>query len=211
MFLRIGVSCLTICLASPAWCAEPAQIAGTGSPPTLQDSFAGLQPGFEYATAFRTAAGTPATISRLQVAAYHYNGVQGDVATFRIYSNVLGKPSAELALFEATNLPGLPAADPPSTAPLLSLAPSNPVVLQPSATYWLAGSTTQQQVNWVHGLNVFMPDASRSTGGVWSVSPGSNALAFALFATPIPEPSSAVLIVCMVGALVARQKRQRRV
>lgn len=214
MIRRLGCYCLAYlltCALAPDRCLGQVQIAGSGgTPPALQDSFTGVFPDTEVASAFFTAPGAPATLTELQIAAYHYNGIEGDSATFRIYSDVAGGPGVELVSFAAMNLPGISAADPPSTAPILSLAPSAAVVLQSSTKYWLAAATTDVQVNWVHGLNALSQGAIRFTGDTWTVDPDDNGNepAFALFATAIPEPATASLLAtALVGAAWFRTRR----
>jgi hypothetical protein len=202
---RVGLKALslaTLLLAGvflPARCVAQTLVAGTGGiPPALQNSFHIMNEGQEGAVSFITNPGAPWTITQVQVAAYHYDGIQGDSATFRIYTDVLGLPGTEVVSFAVTNLPGLPAVDEPSSAPVLNLIPTAPLVLQPSTKYWLSCITTQQQVNWVHGLNALAPLAFKSAGGAWQPSnPNGNAPAFALLGMSIPEPTS--LLLCCLG------------
>ena len=208
--------CLATCLVMWSFLSASTfaqlQMAGSGgSPPALQDSFVILLPDRELAYAFTTAPGVPKTITELQVAAYHYAGIDGDSATFRIYSDVAGAPGTELVSFVGTGLPSLPAAEPPSAAPILSLPPSASVALPSLTTFWLAASTADEQVNWVHGLNALSQGAIRLAGESWNVDPGANgnAPAFALIGTPMPEPSAlALATLSMLG--VARLRRSSR-
>ncbi len=205
---RCWLACFLVWNVSSGLTAAEVLIAGSGgSPPALQDSFTGLSPDLEVASAFVTESGAPSTLAQLQIAAYHYADVEGDSATFRIYSDVAGGPGVELVSFAADNLPGISAVEPPSTAPITNLTPSAAVILQPSTKYWLAASTTDTQVNWVHGFNALSQGATRSNGGAWTVDSADNGNepAFALYASTVPEPSTALLAVVGMLGVTRRQ------
>ena len=186
-------------------------IAGTGgSPPVTQSSFVGLAPGGSpYAASFLVPAGSSYALTHLQLAAYHYPGVNGTTATFSINPDANGVPGLPLTSFNASIIESFTEA----TA-ALTLTPTGSPVLQGGQKYWLVGRSTSDYVNWVHAFNKFGETAG-ATGTSWQVSQGSNLPAFAVLGAAVPEPSALILVaIAVAGGVLSRHggesRRERR-
>jgi hypothetical protein len=93
-----------------------------------------------------------------------------------------------------------------TTQQVLEAAAPEDVMLDSGVTYWIVGGTSQGQVNWNLGDNVFGTAAYRVNGDDWVVLAHTNVSAFALLGTPVPEPSCLLLM----GALSLPLTRRRR-
>jgi hypothetical protein len=168
-------------------------------PPFWTDSFWGLTPTIEQAFPFEVIPGGPYLAEALEVAVYHYEGLAGDTAEFSIHFDEAGLPGTEIATFELSGIS--------TTQQVLTATPLEVPVLDSGTAYWLVGSTSYGQVNWNLGDSVLGPSAYRVAGDDWIVIPDTNVSAFAILGSPVPEPSSAVLL---GGSLVFLTWRSRR-
>jgi hypothetical protein len=185
--------------AAPGSAAVIAGSSLASPPPFWTDSFWGLTPTIEQAFPFEVIPGGPYLAEALEVAVHHYEGLAGDTAEFSIHLDEAGLPGTQIATFPLSGIS--------TTQQVLTATPLEVPVLNPGTAYWLVGSTSQGQVNWNLADSVFGPAAYRVAGDDWVVLANTNVSAFAILGSPVPEPSSAIL---MGGVLVFSAWRGRR-
>jgi len=201
----LSKSTLIILLASRVVLAGPVdsgQVVVAGSslearPPFWEDSFWGIVQSIDRAFPFDVQPFGPYLVTELQVPAYHYVGLGGSSAEFTIHFDDAGFPGAEIARFDIVGIST-------SQVVLTSLL-SEPVLLESNARYWIIGSTFSGQVNWNLGDSVFGEAAFRVDDGEWQFLANSNVSGFALLGTPVPEPTTLVLLAA--GAVVMRKRK----
>jgi hypothetical protein len=165
-------------------------------PPFLPDSFWDLTPSVDRAFPFQLIPGGPYLVEELQIAAFHYEGLTGDTAEFSIRTDDNGFPGSEIATFAVE---GITTTEQVITVPVLEHS-----VLDSGTTYWLVGSTLQQQVNWNLGDDAFGPGAYQVEGQEWVLLRQTNTSAYAILGSAVPEPSSAVLLACLIFLTAGR-------
>ena len=127
-----------------------------------------------------------------------------------------GLPGATLSAYSVTNLPVRPDGSGPITYPLMSVATPNRPVLMPGK-YWISLSTPdanfQSDIYWYNRDDrscLLAVLSSPVNGTAWSgtnanVSPAPQVR---VSATPVPEPTSASLLLVGGVMLVARRRKR---
>jgi hypothetical protein len=204
--VRTSLYTVTALVASLAFVGQPANaapivVAGSSlesPPPFWENSFWAMNSTIERAFQFTVVPGGPYRLETLQIAAYHYEGMAGSTAQFAIHLDEAGLPGAQITAFSFNDIG--------TTQQVLEAAAPEDVMLDSGVTYWIVGGTSQGQVNWNLGDNVFGTAAYRVNGDDWVVLAHTNVSAFALLGTPVPEPSCLLLM----GALSLPLTRRRR-
>jgi hypothetical protein len=199
--MRACMVVIAVSLLAGTACADPIVIGGsslTSPPPFWQDSFWGITPTLDQAFAFHVIDGVAYELTQLEVAAYHYEGMAGNVATFSIYTDAAGQPGTPLTSILIDGIS--------TTQGVLSAPPSSPITLLADTTYWLVGQTPIGQVNWNLGDMAFGPAAYRVNDGEWIINEYTNVSAFTLSGTPVPEPTSALLLATALATGAATRR-----
>ena len=192
--MRTPVCCLAFLLAILGAAAPlSADIIGGSvlrSPPQfMQNSYYGISASLADAFPFRAVAGTAWLPETLQVPLYDPLNGQNDNALFSIYSDASGQPGSPLVTFAVPHVGNMPAVY--SVSPSMVTSP-----LQGGATYWFVGTMTSGMAAW--NLDEFVGGgftrAYSVSGGGWVVQSVGNISAYAILGSPVPEPSSIVLL-----------------
>jgi hypothetical protein len=131
------------------------------------------------------------------------------------FTVVLYSATTEDAILPGSNLGSLSGSLDPSTAAIYTYIPGSSLTLSPSTDYFIvltAGTTVANGAyEWSHagtysynqssGWNTFANAFYSSDGSSW-VSTSSIDLQFAITATPVPEPSSSLLLLLGSGVLI---------
>lgn len=174
------------------------------SPPAFwENSYWGMTSGLQRAFSFTTISGGPFYAETLQVAAFYYSFQSGSRARFTIHLNNNGKPGQAIGTFETNSIPRRQWPETSYTPQILNIQSAEKIILNPNTSYWLAGQTLQQQLNWHLADNVFGAVAYCEGQGQW-VLQNSNVSAFAILGSPIPEPCTLLLL--GLGGLLIRKK-----
>lgn len=177
----------------------------TSPPPFWQESYYGMTSGLERACSFTTVSGGPFRAETLQIAAFYYSFQSGSHARFTINLNNNGTPGAVIGTFETNSIPRIQWPETSYTPRILNIQAGADIILDPDTTYWLTGQTLQQQFNWHLADSVFGTVAYRQSQGQWSVLQNGNLAAFAILGTPLPEPST-LLLLTLAGLLLKKNK-----
>lgn len=168
-------------------------------PPFWENSFWGITSSIDRAFPFDVQPLGPYNVTELQVPVYHDTGLAGSFAEFSINLDDAGSPGAEIALFQMSGIS--------TTQTVLSSSLPVPILLNSDQRYWIIGSTSLGQVNWNLGDSVFGESAFRVNGGEWQFNDHSNVSGFALLGTPVPEPSTLLLLGVSGMALYTRHRK----
>ncbi len=174
--------------------ADPAVIAGSDDPPVSPptfwaDSFWGIHSTIERAFPFTIDDGGQYFLEELEVAVYRYE-FGGSTAEFSINSDEGGVPGAEIAAFAVQGVT--------TVQQVLTAVLSEHVTLDPDTQYWIAGSTTESQVNWSLGDGTFGSAAYRVSGGDWVYDDYANVSAFTLLGIPVGTGACCVDTACHI-------------
>jgi hypothetical protein len=154
----------------------------------MQNSYFGISASLEDAFLFHTVAGAAWLPETLQVPLYDPLNGQNDNALFSIYSDASGQPGLPLVTFAVSHVGNMPAVY--SVSPSMVTDP-----LQGDANYWFVGTMTSGTAAW--NLDEDVASFTRAysiSGGGWVVQSVGNISAFAILGSPVPEPSSVVLL-----------------
>ena len=202
-----NICCLITVLATllSSASAAPVVIAGSelNTPPAFwDDSFYPLGRTIDRAFSFTAIPGGPYQAESLQLAAFHNLGFSGSHAYFSLHEDSQGLPGAELTNFQTHSISAV--------AEVHELAPTNFAILESDTLYWIIGQTRQTQVNWNLSDSIFGQTAFRRPNASWVVQENRNVAAFAILGTPIPEPSSRVLVGSMAFGVACFRKRRHQ-
>lgn len=165
----------------------------------------------EQAVPFTVPGIAPIALGSLEVAVQYLDGSPNRI-DFHIRSEELGLPGTiieTVSFSEVTQLAG---------GQVLLRTFDSHSVLNPGSNYWLSatapGGTSEGTMLWQLQPLSSMPRkiTSRIAGGAWSAPIfGFGTGAFRLIGNPIPEPSTAMLLACIVvGRVIALRARRSR-
>lgn len=183
---------------------DPEMVVVAGSslespPPFWEDSFWGITRSIDRAFPFYVEPLGPYDVVELQVPAYHYDGMAGGSADFSIHIDDSGVPGAEIALFQISGIS--------TNQTIRSTSLAKPVLLNSGERYWIIASTVSGQVNWNLGDFTFGEAAYRVNDGPWEFLDRANVSGFALLGTPVPEPSTLLLLALSGFAMHLRDRQ----
>ena len=183
---------------------DPATVVVAGSsleapPPYWEDSVWGITQSIDRAFPFDVLPLGPYQVTELQVPVYHYAGLAGSSADFSIHLDDAGAPGTQIALFQISGIS--------TTQTVLSTSLPVSLLLSSDQRYWIVGSTFSGQVNWNLGDGVFGEAAFRVNGEAWQFNDNTNVSGFALLGSPVPEPSS-LLLLGVSGLMLYRRHRK---
>ena len=117
---------------------------------------------------------------------------------------------------------GLNFTDAPNGQAFLNFTSPSPILFDAGATYWLTVTSPcpDSQVGWIYTdpndvSETGEPDwsirdsiaVSHDGGSTWTDFPGTNPGLYTINASPVPEPTTAVLALSMLGLFVPRRRK----
>jgi hypothetical protein len=140
-------------------------------------SFRGITSHLNQSSRFVVPDGGPFWVQEIQVGLFHYEGMKGDRAFFVLCADNEGEPGQILTTFQ--EISGI------SSIPQIFTAKAQGTLrLKSGMPYWLVGSTSENQVNWLlDEPNKEVQTASRVNGSTWQVRKGGNNSSFILLGT----------------------------
>lgn len=169
----------------------------TSPPPFWEDSFWWVSPTFERAFPFTTPSDGPFTVEELEVAVHHPTHIADATAYFTINNDINGEPGDMLASVELSGIT--------TSQQVLSTYFTEEPTLNSDTAYWLVAVASLGYVHWNLGDMAFGTAAYRENQGEWIVLSDTNVSAFTIHGSPIPEPSTLLLL--GLGAVVLRKRR----